>query len=68
MKTNNKHHCFEAISMKKLLFIMNPFAGQMVILSGAKTGDGAGDYQVAPAAAQPREEISVAEIGDDIPF
>ena len=28
MKTNNKHHCFEAISMKKLLFIMNPFAGQ----------------------------------------
>lgn len=48
--------------------VLNPFAGQMVILSGAKTGDGAGDYQVAPAAAQPREEISVAEIGDDIPF
>lgn len=48
--------------------ILNPFAGQMVILSGAKTGDGAGDYQAAPAAAQPREEISVAEIGDDIPF
>lgn len=48
--------------------VLNPFAGQMVILSGAKTGDGAGDYQAAPAAAQPREEISVAEIGDDIPF
>ncbi|MBO5834026.1 MAG: single-stranded DNA-binding protein [Alphaproteobacteria bacterium] len=48
--------------------VLNPFAGQMVILSGAKTGDGTGDYQAAPAAAQPREEISVAEIGDDIPF
>ncbi len=47
--------------------VLNPFAGQMVILGGAKSMDGAGDYQAAPAA-QPREEISVAEIGDDIPF
>ena len=28
MKTNNKRNCFEAKPMKKLLFIMNPFAGQ----------------------------------------
>ena len=53
--------------------ILNPFAGQMVILSGAKSMDGGmpgGDYGAsmsAPAAA-PREEISVADIGDDIPF
>ena len=53
--------------------VLNPFAGQMVILGGAKSLDGAtsgGEYGAAPApaAAQPREEISVAEIGDDIPF
>ncbi len=49
--------------------ILNPFAGQMVILSGAKTMDGAGsEYTASAPSAQPREEISVAEIGDDIPF
>ena len=52
--------------------VLNPFAGQMVILSGAKTMDGtAGDYGMsAPAtpAGAPREEISISEIGDDIPF
>lgn len=53
--------------------ILNPFAGQMVILGGAKSMDGGmpgGEYGApmsAPAAA-PREEISVADIGDDIPF
>lgn len=48
--------------------VLNPFGGQMVILSGAKTMDGTtSDYTAAPAAA-PREEISVADIGDDIPF
>ena len=48
--------------------VLNPFAGQMVILSGAKAmGDG--DFGGAPSApAAPREEISVADIGDDIPF
>ena len=47
--------------------VLNQFAGQMVILSGAKSLDqGMND---APAAAPaPREEISVADIGDDIPF
>ena len=52
--------------------ILNPFAGQMVILGGAKAMDGmSGDFGGgAPASAPmaPREEISVADIGDDIPF
>lgn len=52
--------------------VLNPFMGQMVILGGAKALDGTaagGDYMAAPApAAAAREEISVAEIGDDIPF
>lgn len=52
--------------------VLNPFSGQMVILGGAKSLDGmaGGDYAMAgpSAAPQPREEISVAEIGDDIPF
>ncbi len=48
--------------------VLNPFAGQMVILSGAKSmGDGEFGGG-APAPSAPREEISVAEIGDDIPF
>ncbi|MBQ8294776.1 MAG: single-stranded DNA-binding protein [Alphaproteobacteria bacterium] len=51
--------------------VLNPFAGQMVILGGAKAMDGAsGDY-AAPSSApapQPREEINIADIGDDIPF
>jgi len=53
--------------------VLNPFMGQMVILGGAKAMDGAasGDYGAAapaPAPAAPREEISVSDIGDDIPF
>ncbi|MDE6250330.1 MAG: single-stranded DNA-binding protein [Alphaproteobacteria bacterium] len=52
--------------------VLNPFAGQMVILSGAKSmADGmpGGEYGASPApASAPREEISVADIGDDIPF
>ena len=51
--------------------VLNPFMGQMVILGGAKAMDGgmSGDYGMsAPAAAPaPREEISVAAIGDDNP-
>ena len=48
--------------------VLNQFAGQMVILSGAKSIDSAsGDFGGAPAP-QPREEMSVSEIGDDIPF
>ena len=52
--------------------VLNQFAGQMVILAGAKSLDGpasGGDYgQPAAPASAPREEISVADIGDDIPF
>ena len=53
--------------------VLNQFAGQMVILAGAKSLESGastgGEYgQPAPQPAQPREEISVADIGDDIPF
>lgn len=51
--------------------VLNPFAGQMVILSGAKSmadSMSGGEYGASPAPAAPREEISVADIGDDIPF
>ena len=53
--------------------VLNQFAGQMVILAGTKSLDGAaagGDYgQPVSQPAQPqREEMSVADIGDDIPF
>ncbi len=52
--------------------VLNQFAGQMVILSGAKSLDGSGSSNEYGAqsstASQPQEEISVADIGDDIPF
>ena len=50
--------------------VLNPFAGQMVILSGAKGVDGTTSEYVASAAptAAPREDISVGDIGDEIPF
>ncbi len=49
--------------------VLNQFAGQMVILSGAKTPDGpSAPSDGTPTPAPQREEISVADIGDDIPF
>ncbi len=45
--------------------VLNPYAGQMVILSGAKTMDGA---PAESTPAQPREEVTPAQIVDDIPF
>lgn len=51
--------------------VLNPFSGQMVILGGAKSmsdGVSGGEYGASPAPTAPREEISVADIGDDIPF
>lgn len=52
--------------------VLNQFAGQMVILAGAKSLDNASsgsDYSApSTSSSQPREEISVADIGDDIPF
>ena len=51
--------------------VLNQFAGQMVILAGAKSLDGgapAGEYGAPASGPAPREEMSVTEIGDDIPF
>ena len=47
--------------------VLNPYAGQMVILSGAKTMDGASESH-EPVAEQPREEVKIEDIADDIPF
>ncbi len=46
--------------------VLNQFSGTMVILSGAKAVDSMSSG-TAPAPA-PAEEISISEIGDDIPF
>ncbi|MDL2295245.1 single-stranded DNA-binding protein [Lachnospiraceae bacterium OttesenSCG-928-E19] len=50
--------------------VLNPFNGQMAILSGARGMDGSseGGYSSPAPASAPREEISISEIGDDIPF
>jgi single-strand DNA-binding protein len=45
--------------------VLNQFAGQMVILSGAKTIEGSAD---GPAQPSQHEEVSIDEIADDIPF
>ena len=46
--------------------VLNQFSGTMVILSGAKAVDSMSGS--APATPTPTEEISISEIGDDIPF
>jgi len=46
--------------------VLNPYSGQMVILSGAKAMDGSGES--ASAAPSPREEVNIEDIADDIPF
>jgi len=46
--------------------VLNPYSGQMVILSGAKAVDGASES--APVASAPREEVNIEDIADDIPF
>lgn len=52
--------------------VLNQYAGQMVILSGSKSLDGGasgGDYGASSSSqSQPREEMSISDIGDDIPF
>lgn len=45
--------------------VLNPFAGQMIILSGAKTTTDGGNE---PAPEQPREDVKIEDIADDIPF
>jgi len=46
--------------------VLNPYAGQMVILSGAKNMDGSSDTSASTVA--PREEVNIEDIADDIPF
>ena len=47
--------------------VLNPYSAQMVILSGAKSMDGSNESGVA-SSAQPREEVNIEDIADDIPF
>ncbi len=47
--------------------VLNPYAGQMVILSGAKTSDALSEGSFAGSSA-PREEVNIEDIADDIPF
>ncbi len=46
--------------------VLNPFSGQMVILSGAKTMESTGDS--ASMSSGSREEVNIEDIADDIPF
>ena len=50
--------------------VLNPYAGQMIILSGAKSVDNAGgEYGASqPTPSAPVEEITPSQIDDDIPF
>ena len=48
--------------------VLNPYAGQMVILSGAKTADSAMETSSSAPASAPREEVNIEDIADDIPF
>ncbi len=48
--------------------VLNQFSGTMVILSGAKAVDSMTGGTSAAPAPTPTEEISISEIGDDIPF
>ena len=47
---------------------LNQFAGTMVILSGAKSVEGGSMGNSSAPTPAPTEEISISEIGDDIPF
>ena len=47
--------------------VLNPYSGQMVILSGAKAMDGSADT-ASSEPSQPREEVHIEDIADDIPL
>ena len=47
--------------------VLNPYSGQMVILTGAKSVDGTSE-NVSSAPSAPREEVNIEDIADDIPF
>jgi len=49
--------------------VLNPYSGQMVILAGAKSFDANSDSaSVATPSAPVHEEVSIDELGDEIPF
>ena len=48
--------------------VLNPYAGQMVILAGAKAMGGDASSSESASAPQPREEVNIEDIEDDIPF
>lgn len=49
--------------------VLNPYAGQMVILSGAKTMDNTGGEFGQTASSTPsHEDVTPAQMDDDIPF
>ncbi|MBR5904710.1 MAG: single-stranded DNA-binding protein [Alphaproteobacteria bacterium] len=49
--------------------VLNPYSGQMVILSGAKSLDASGESaSVASTSAPVHEEVPVGDIEDEIPF
>ena len=49
--------------------VLNPYGGQMVILSGAKTMDGTTDGASTTTTPEPQhEEVRIEDIDDDIPF
>lgn len=48
--------------------VLNQFSGTMVILSGSKAVDSMSGGASTTTAPAPTEEISISEIGDDIPF
>jgi len=48
--------------------VLNQFSGTMVILSGAKAVDSMAGGASGVPTQTPTEEISISEIGDDIPF
>lgn len=65
----------QGIDMYTTEVVLNQFAGQMIILAGAKSLDAtqtsgtSGEYGSGnQSAPQPHEEMSVSDIGDDIPF
>ena len=47
--------------------VLNPYSGQMVILSGAKSMDASGEGSVATSAPS-NEEVAIEDISDEIPF
>lgn len=49
--------------------VLNPYSGQMVILAGAKSGEGSTDGATSAPAPASHEEVHIEDINiDEIPF